>query len=143
MLSSSVNPLTSSKTKPLNSVVGLFTEEDLQAKTDEELWTFMNKVHVVTYLIIRCEEEDPLRENESKWHPDFDDAVSVILDLQHRETPSEIEPLNELFEKWRDRFYDLGLEPDYSKIEQGVGPDESENQYENLIRQYVSKNQQK
>jgi hypothetical protein len=71
----------------------------------------MNKLHVLTFFITQCEEEDPLEEDENEWHPDFKEAVESILKVNEEGVLSEkrMNNLNDMYKKWANRFDRLGL----------------------------------
>lgn len=88
----------------------------------EQAIQLKNKVHLLTFFIVTCEEE--VLENESRssvshdwvpeedeWHPDFEEAVSAILYINEHGYLEEddMHSLNNMFRKWEDRFERLGL----------------------------------
>lgn len=71
-----------------------------------------NKIHLLTFFITQCEEEEPLEEDEEKWHPEFEEAIKQILFVNEHGYLNEdkLHELNELFQKWSKRFEELGLD---------------------------------
>lgn len=70
-----------------------------------------NKLHLLTFFITQCEEEDPLEEDENEWHPDFEEAISSILFVNEHGYLNEdqLHKFNDMYSKWSDRFDRLGL----------------------------------
>lgn len=70
-----------------------------------------NKLHLLTFFITQCEEEDPLEEDENEWHPDFEEAISSILFVNEHGYLNEdqMHKFNDMYGKWSDRFDRLGL----------------------------------
>lgn len=77
----------------------------------EQAIRLKNKVHLLTFFITKCEEHEPLEEDENEWHPDFEEAVKSILYLNEHGylQEQELHEFNDNFNKWLKRFKDLGL----------------------------------
>lgn len=71
-----------------------------------------NKIHLLTFFITKCEEEDPLEEDEDEWHPDFEEAIAAALKVNEHGylDENELHEFNDLCKKWANRFRKLGLD---------------------------------
>jgi hypothetical protein len=83
----------------------------MEQMDEEKALQLKNKIHLLTYFIVKCEQEDPLEEDENEWHPDFEQAISQILFVnEHGYLEEEqMHELNNLYSKWLDRFDRLGF----------------------------------
>jgi hypothetical protein len=87
---------------------------------EEQARKLKNKLHLLTFFIVNCEEEDPLEENENEWHTDFETAISAILFVNEHGYIEEddMHEMNNLYKKWSDRYERLGfMEKDVSEFD--------------------------
>jgi len=78
---------------------------------EEQAKKLKNKLHLLTWFIVRCEEKDPLEQDENEWHPDFEEAVSSILYVNEHMYIEEddMHQLNNFYKKWSNRYQRLGF----------------------------------
>lgn len=78
---------------------------------EQQALRLKNKLHLLTFFITQCEEEDPLEEDENEWHPDFEEAISSILFVNEHGYLNEdqMHKFNDMYGKWSSRFDRLGL----------------------------------
>lgn len=98
-----------------------------------------NKLHLLTFFIVKCELEDPLEEDENEWHPDFEEAISLILYVNEHGyiEEEEMHQMNSLYKKWKNRFDRLRF---FDKDIDEVAGDLEEEVYELLEKHYKEEN---
>lgn len=96
-----------------------------------------NKVHLLTFFIVACEEEKPLEDEEDEWHPDFENAIAAVLKINEDGylDQEEMHEFNDLFNKWGNRFEKLGL--DEVPVERWREEENLEDEIFNLLKKYV------
>ena len=97
-----------------------------------------NKVHLLTFFIVACEEEKPLEEDEDEWHPEFEDAIAAVLKINEDGylDQEEMHEFNDLFKKWGNRFEQLGL--DEVPVERWREEEDLEEEIFDLLETYVN-----
>lgn len=77
----------------------------------DQAFRIKNKLHLLTFFIVKCELKNPLEEDENQWHPDFEEAISLILFVNEHGyiEEDEMHQMNNLYSKWIDRFERLGF----------------------------------
>lgn len=107
-----------------------------ESMNEEQALRLKNKLHLLTFFITKCELEDPLEEDENEWHPDFEEAISLILFVNEHGyiEEEEMHQMNNLYSKWKDRFDRLGF---FDQPIDKVADDLEEEVYELLEAHYA------
>ena len=105
----------------------------------EQAFRLKNKLHLLTFFITKCELKDPLEEDENEWHPDFEEAISLILFVNEHGyiEEEEMHQMNDLHSKWLNRFERLGF---FDKSIDEVAGDLEDEVYALLEKHYENYN---